>query len=150
MEHTAAEVAALAQVPVAALRRYDEAGLVHPRPGSSASGPAYGPEELERLFLVLAYEEVGLDAEGIEAALRKRPSTAAHLRAQRRLLNAQRRRIDSLLGALATALEYEEFGPAMASEEKLEMLADWRENLDPEIRLPSQRSTGTLVIDMKS
>lgn len=153
MEYTAAEVAALTHVSVERLGHYDEAGLVHPTGRAGANGPAYRPDELEQLFLVLAYEELGLGEEDIAAQLRERPTTAAHLRAQRRMLAAQRQRIEDLLSTLATALEYEESGPALSAEEKLQLLADWQQDqarTAGEIRLPSQRSPGTLVRDMKN
>ena len=153
MEYTAGEVAALAHVPVARLRQYAESGLVPPTGRSATGGRMFGEDALERLFLVLTYEELGLDESDIRAALRSRPTAAAHLRAQRRLLAAQRERIESLLTTLTTALEYEESGPAMTGEEKLRMLDDWQQDelrADREIHLPSQRTPGTLVRDMKS
>jgi DNA-binding transcriptional MerR regulator len=93
----------LAGVTVRALHHYDRLALLRPR-RTRAGYRMYGLPDLERLEQIVALKFLGIPLKQIKAVLdrdgRALPDT---LRAQRRALEAKRRRLDRAIGAIADA-----------------------------------------------
>jgi DNA-binding transcriptional MerR regulator len=112
------ELAELAHVTVRALHHYDEIGLLVPSERTEAGYRLYSEGDLERLYQILLYRELGFSLEAIAqvidgAALARR----AALRAQRDLLVEGRRRTDAVIRAVDRLLEFVEKEEKMSSEE---------------------------------
>lgn len=95
--------AELAGVTVRALHHYDRLALLKPK-RTRAGYRLYGAPELQRLEQIVALKFLGLPLRQIKAVLdRDSRSLADVLRAQRRALEAKRRRLDRAIGAIADA-----------------------------------------------
>lgn len=95
--------AQLAGVTVRALHHYDRLALLKPK-RTRAGYRLYGAPELQRLEQIVALKFLGLPLRQIKAVLdRDSRSLADVLRAQRRALEAKRRRLDRAIGAIADA-----------------------------------------------
>ena len=93
----------LAGVTVRALHHYDRLALL--RPARTRAGyRMYGPRDLERLEKIVALKCVGVPLKQIKTVLdRDARALPDVLRAQRRALEAKRRRLDRAIGAIADA-----------------------------------------------
>lgn len=115
------EVAELAHVTVRTLHHYDEVGLLVPSRRSAAGYRLYSEEDLERLYRILLYRELGfgLDAIGplVDAPALDRLSA---LRGQRELLVERRRKTEAVIRAVDRTLETLERGVRMSTEELFE------------------------------
>jgi DNA-binding transcriptional MerR regulator len=120
-EWKVSELAALAHVTVRTLHHYHEIGLLVPSARSQAGYRLYSAEDVERLYRIQIYKELGLPLETIGRML---DGPAEHreseLRAQRDLLIQKRRRMDAVIRALDRALESIEKGSPMSTEEMTE------------------------------
>ncbi|HEX7049459.1 MAG TPA: MerR family transcriptional regulator [Longimicrobiales bacterium] len=115
------EVAELAHVTVRTLHHYDEIGLLVPSERSGAGYRLYSEADLERLYQILLYRELGFPLENIgqvldAPALDRRSA----LRAQRELLVEKRRKTDAVIRAVDRVLESIERGTKMSSEEMMD------------------------------
>lgn len=112
------EVAERAHVTVRTLHHYDEIGLLVPSGRSGAGYRLYTDADLERLYRILLYRELGFPLEAIagvidDPAMDRRSA----LRAQRELLLEKRRKMDAVIRAVDRVLETMERGTQMSSEE---------------------------------
>ena len=115
------EVAELAHVTVRTLHHYDEIGLLVPSRRSDAGYRLYAEADLERLYQILLYRELGFALEAIARVLEApADQRSAALRAQRDALAEKQRRTDAVLRAVDRALESIERGEEMSSDEILE------------------------------
>ena len=91
----------LAGVTVRALHHYDRLALL--RPARTRAGyRLYGPRDLERLEKIVALKCVGVPLKQIKTVIdRDARALPDVLRAQRRALEAKRRRLDRAIGAIA-------------------------------------------------
>jgi MerR family transcriptional regulator, thiopeptide resistance regulator len=115
------EVAERAHVTVRTLHHYDEIGLLVPAERSDAGYRLYSESDLERLFQVLLYRELGFPLEAIacmldEPAVDRREA----LRAQRELLIEKQRKTGAVIRALDRMLESLEKAKPMNTEELFE------------------------------
>jgi DNA-binding transcriptional MerR regulator len=117
------EVAERAHVTVRTLHHYDEIGLLVPSGRSEAGYRLYSEADLERLFRILLYRELGFPLEAIarvidDPAMDRRTA----LRAQRELLVERRWKTDAVIRAVDRALETLEGGTEMSGDEILDGL----------------------------
>ncbi|HEX7117834.1 MAG TPA: MerR family transcriptional regulator [Longimicrobiales bacterium] len=112
------EVAELAHVTVRTLHHYDEIGLLVPSQRSGTGYRLYSQADLERLYQILLYRELGFPLESIAQVL-DAPALdrRSALRAQRELLVEKRRKTDAVIRAVDRVLESIERGTKMSSEE---------------------------------
>ncbi len=112
------ELAERAHVTVRTLHHYDEIGLLVPSERTSAGYRLYTEADLERLYRILLYRELGFTLEAM-AGMMDDPGhdRAAALRAQRELLIEKRRRTDTVIRAVDRALESVERGRTMSMDE---------------------------------
>ena len=119
------ELAALARVTVRTLHHYDEIGLLVPSARTEAGYRLYSAGDVERLYRIQIYKELGFPLEAIgrmiDAPVEDRES---ELRAQRDLLIRKRRSVDAVIRALDRALESIERGTPMSTEEMTEGFDD--------------------------
>lgn len=95
--------AELAGVTVRALHHYDRLALLRPV-RTRAGYRMYGPRDLERLEQIVALKSVGVPLKQIKTVLdRDARALPDVLRAQRRALEAKRRRLDRAICAIADA-----------------------------------------------
>ncbi len=118
---TVGELAAWAHVTVRTLHHYDEVGLLVPSDRSAAGYRLYAEADLERLFRILLYRELGFTLEAIGQLL-DAPAleSVAALRAQRKLLLDQRRKTAAIIRALDRTLAAIGKGEKMSEDEILE------------------------------
>lgn len=112
------EVAERAGVTVRTLHHYDEIGLLVPSGRTESGYRLYSESDLERLYRILLYRELGFSLEGIGRVLDD-PSydRVAALRAQRALLVEKSRRTEAVIRAVDRTLETMQRGEPMSSEE---------------------------------
>jgi DNA-binding transcriptional MerR regulator len=115
------EVAEWAHVTVRTLHHYDEIGLLAPSGRSGAGYRLYSDADLERLYQILLYRELGFPLEAIRRVMDD-PATdrPLALRAQRELLVRKRRKTDAVIRAVDRLLETMERGTKMSSDEMME------------------------------
>lgn len=98
MSYKIHEAAAMAGVTVRTLHHYDRIGLLRPRTDPANGYRLYGKAELERLRQILFFRELGFSLGEIRAFLEHPDFDGrAALENQRRLLWAQRERLDGLI-----------------------------------------------------
>lgn len=138
--HTVGEVARLAGVCVRTLRHHDAIGLLVPPRGGGNGYRRYGPADLRRLQRILAYRALGFDLDAIRRMLDDPgEDELSHLRRQRTLLQARRRRIEAMLNALDVTMEARQMGIELDPEDMLEVFGEH----DPEaLRRPRRRAGG--------
>jgi len=119
------EVAALAGVTVRTLHHYDRIGLVSPSGRSGAGYRQYAPADLDRLYQVLLYRELGFPLEEV-AILLDAPDAdpAAHLRRQHRLLRDRIERTQALVAAVEKEMEARAMGISLTPEERFEVFGE--------------------------
>ena len=135
---TTAEVARMTGVTSRTLRHYDAEGLVRPVGVGGGGVRLYGREELLRLQQVLLLRELGLGLPAVRAVVDGTTDRAAALRDHRRGLEAERDRLDRLVGTVTRTIEELEGAGAMDAEElfegfdaekqkayERELVADW-------------------------
>lgn len=69
MEYTVKALAELSGVTARTLRWYDQKGLLKPLRVSDAGYRIYGPEQVDRLQLILFYRALGLELSAIRSIL---------------------------------------------------------------------------------
>ncbi len=126
---TVGKMAEVAGVTVRTLHHYDALGLLTPGARSAAGYRLYEEADYERLQEILFYRELGFGLEGISTILRDPEyDRAGALRHQRDLLVVRKDRLQTMIGAVETALDAHEKGITMTKEEMFEVFGDF----DPE------------------
>ncbi len=130
MPLTVGQMAELAGVTVRTLHHYDALGLLTPGARSTAGYRLYEDADCERLQEILFYRELGFGLEGISTILRDPEyDRAGALRHQRDLLVVRKDRLQTMIGAVETALDAHEKGITMTKEEMFEVFGDF----DPKV-----------------
>src|SRR5688500_12194154 len=98
MSYTVGELAKLAHVSVRTLHHYDEIGLLSPSERTAAGYRVYTPCDVQRLYRVLVYRELGFDLSGI-ARILDDPAVdvLADLQRQHALLSKQVGRLRTMM-----------------------------------------------------
>jgi len=126
MPLTVGKMAELAGVTVRTLHYYDTLGLLTPDTRSEAGYRLYADADCERLQEILFYRELGFGLEEINALLQDPDyERVGALRHQRDLLVIRRDRLQTMIGAVETALEAHERGITMTKEEMFEVFGDF-------------------------
>ena len=126
MPLTVGQMAELAGVTVRTLHHYDALGLLTPRDRSGAGYRLYEDADCERLQEILFYRELGFGLDEIKSMLRNPEyDRAGALRHQRDLLVIQKDRLQTMIGAVETALDAHEKGITMTKEEMFEVFGDF-------------------------
>jgi DNA-binding transcriptional MerR regulator len=154
MHHTVGHLAQATGLTVRTLHHWDEIGLLRPAERSGAGHRRYSPEDVQRLYRILALRRLGLSLEDVSAALAAegpdlRAAVQTHLarvEAQLAAQHALRRRLVGILDAfdrlggpstdqIIDAIEVMTMSERYYTPEQLEQLADRREQLgDARIR----------------
>lgn len=124
--YTVGEVARLAHVSVRTLHHYDELGLLTPSARSDAGYRLYTHTDLEQLQQVLLYRALGLGLRGIRDLMAD-PSfdRLEALRAQRRSIEEQTRRLGAMLSLIDKTLAAEQGDAPVSQEEMFEVFGDF-------------------------
>jgi DNA-binding transcriptional MerR regulator len=117
----AAECARRTGLTVRALRVYERRGLI--KPIRSAKGwRVYGPNEIQRLNIIVTLKTLGMTLAQIRSLLKSNPPPLAQvLRMQLRVCRARRDEAQESLARVQTALETIESGKSLALEELCEL-----------------------------
>ena len=130
MSLTVGQMAEVAGVTVRTLHHYDALGLLTPDARSEAGYRLYDDADCERLQEILFYRELGFGLEEINAILRDPEyDRAGALQNQRDLLVVRKDRLQTMIGAVETALDAQEKGITMTKEEMFEAFGDF----DPKV-----------------
>ncbi|MGI9666771.1 MAG: MerR family transcriptional regulator [Acidimicrobiia bacterium] len=123
--YTVGQLAGSAGISVRTLHHYDDIGLL-PASGRTRSGyRTYTNADVDRLYAILAYRELGLGLSEIEAAVNgSAPPQAVLVDARARTEN-QIVRLEAIHSNLNTAIESLEQGVTMTPEEKLSAFGDF-------------------------
>ena len=126
MPLTVGRMAKLAGVTVRTLHHYDTLGLLTPSARSVAGYRLYEEADCERLQEILFYRELGFGLEEINTLLQDPDyERVGALRHQRDLLVVRKDRLQTMIGAVQTALEAHEKGIIMTKEEMFEVFGDF-------------------------
>ena len=126
MSLTVGQMAELSGVTVRTLHHYDALGLLTPGARSAAGYRLYEDADCERLQEILFYRELGFGLERINLLLRDPEyDRAGALRHQRDLLVLRKDRLQTMIGAVETALDGHEKGITMTKEEMFEVFGDF-------------------------
>lgn len=115
------QVADMARVTVRTLHHWDAVGLLVPSDRSDADYRLYSRDDLDRLYRILLYRELGFPLDAI-AGLLDDPEMdrRSALREQRELLVRKRHRTDALIQAVDRMLNTIDRGSIMSEEEMYE------------------------------
>src|SRR4051794_25102424 len=128
------DTAALAGVTVRTLHHYDRIGLLSPSERTAAGYRRYTAADLDRLYEVLVYRELGFPLEEV-ATLLDDPDAdpAVHLRRQHRLLRDRLERTQAMVAAVEKEMEARSMGISLTPEEKFELFgASYSEDYERE------------------
>ncbi len=115
------EVAELAHVTVRTLHHYDELGLLRPSGRSESGYRLYAREDLDRLYRVLLYRELGFTLEAIGKVLDSPVADRrAAMSAQRALLEEKAKRLRGVIRAVDRTLEAMDRGKRLEEEAMFE------------------------------
>ncbi len=118
MTYSVSNVSRIAGVTVRTLHHYDEIGLLRPSGRSAAGYRQYDDRDLERLQEVLFYRELGFGLEQITGLVDIPTFNRAQiLGRQRQLIEEEIERLQSMVGAVETALKALEEGRTMTQDE---------------------------------
>lgn len=122
---TVGAAARLVGVSVRALHHYDEIGLVEPTGRTSVGYRTYSARDIERLYQVLTYRELGFPLEQIKRLLDDPAvDTMGHLRRQRELLDGQIDRLHQMAAAIDRMMEARTMKIQLTPEEQREIFGD--------------------------
>lgn len=122
---TVGAVARLADVSVRTLHHYDAVGLVVPSGRTGAGYRTYSDDDVERLFAVLAYRELGFPLDEIRTILDDPDADAlTHLRRQRDLLAERIDHLHAMATAVDTLIEERTMGNEVTPEQLREIWGD--------------------------
>jgi DNA-binding transcriptional MerR regulator len=151
MHHTVGHLAQATGLTVRTLHHWDEIGLLRPAERSGAGHRRYSPEDVQRLYRILALRRLGLSLDDVSAALHAegpdlRAAVQTHLARVEAQLAAQRelrRRLVGILDAfdrldgpstdqIIDAIEVMTMSERYYTPEQREQLAERREQLGDE------------------
>jgi MerR family transcriptional regulator, thiopeptide resistance regulator len=116
---TVGQVATRLGVTVRALHHWDEIGLARPSLRTAAGYRLYTAGDLERLYRVVVYREIGLGLAGIRAIVDDATAdVTAALRAQRAQVAARIERLQHLGAGLDRMIDAHERGPLLTGEQQ--------------------------------
>ncbi|MBY6367012.1 MerR family transcriptional regulator [Rhodococcus corynebacterioides] len=122
---TVGAVARLADVSVRTLHHYDAVGLVVPSGRTGAGYRTYSDDDVERLFAVLAYRELGFPLDEIRTLLDDPAADAlTHLRRQRDALADRIDHLQAMATAVDTLIEERTMGQQPTPEQLREIWGD--------------------------
>ncbi|MBY6539125.1 MerR family transcriptional regulator [Rhodococcus sp. BP-349] len=122
---TVGQVATLADVSVRTLHHYDAVGLVVPGGRSPAGYRTYSARDVERLYSVLTYRELGFPLTEIKEILDDPAADALeHLRRQRALLDQRIAHLTAMANAVDTVIERKTMGTNLTPAEQREIWGD--------------------------
>jgi DNA-binding transcriptional MerR regulator len=117
--YTTKQLADLAGVSVRALHHYDEIGLLRPKRRKNGYR-AYGPDEVNRLQLILVYRASGMKLAEISRCIDEGGLVRDQLVRQRERLMAERERLDGVIATVDRTIADLEGSAAMRDDEKFE------------------------------
>ena len=117
--YTTKQLADLAGVSVRALRHYDGIGLLRPKRGENGYR-AYGPDEVNRLQLILVYRASGMRLAEIGRCIDEGGLARDQLVRQRERLMAERARLDGVIATVDRTIADLEGSATMRDDEKFE------------------------------
>lgn len=122
MEYSIQELSRLAGVTTRTLRWYDKIDLLKPSRTAESGYRLYGPEEVDRLQDILFYRALGVELAQIKECLDD-PSFCriTALRKHLTTLEAEQKRIASLIQSVKETIEAEERNISMDDEKKFEV-----------------------------
>ena len=121
MKYTVKALADLAGVTPRTLRWYHQKGLLQPQEVTEAGYRLYGPQEADRLQLILFYRELGLNLETIRTLLEAPDfDRLAALQGHLAELEARRRRLDALILTVEKTIQDAKGETIMSDKEKFE------------------------------
>jgi DNA-binding transcriptional MerR regulator len=125
---TVGNAAKLVGVSVRTLHHYDEIGLVVPSGRTSTGYRIYEPGNIERLYQVLTYRELGFALEEIRKLLDDPDiDVLEHLKDQLGLLGERIDRLRQMASAVEKMMEAKKVGIQLTPEEQREIFGDdWR------------------------
>ena len=125
---TVGVVAGMVGVSVRALHHYDQIGLVTPSRRTAAGYRVYDDADVERLYRVLTYRELGFSLERIATLLDDPDADELHqLRAQHALLTERIDRLHRMVAAGAEMMTTKKQGIRLSAAEQSEIFGDdWR------------------------
>ena len=123
MEYTVKTLAQLSGVTPRTLRWYDKEGLLKPLRITDAGYRIYGPEQVDRLQMILFYREMGVELSAIRSILSD-PDFDRTEALQNHLseLEKRRERLDALILTVQKAITETKGGSKMSDFEKFEAL----------------------------
>lgn len=122
---TVGQVARLANVSVRTLHHYDALGLVVPGGRTEAQYRVYSSADVERLYAVLAYRELGFPLDEIGALLDAPDADAVHhLRRQRAVLGQRIAHLTAMARAVDTVIEEKTMGRDLTPEQQRAIWGD--------------------------
>ena len=121
MEYTVKTLAQLAGVTPRTLRWYDKEGLLKPLRITDTGYRIYGPEQVDRLQIILFYRELGVKLSAIRSILSDPDfDRTAALQNHLSELEARRERLDALILTVQKAITETKGGNKMSDSEKFE------------------------------
>ena len=121
MEYTVKALADLSGVTARTLRWYDQKGLLKPLRVSDAGYRIYGPEQVDRLQLILFYRALGLELSAIRSLLDDPGfDRLAALQSHLAELVGRREQLEKLILTVRKTIEEAKGGTAMSDQEKFE------------------------------
>lgn len=122
---TVGQVARLANISVRTLHHYDDVCLVQPSSRSAAGYRTYSSSDVERLYSVLMYRELGFSLDRIRSILDD-PGTdpVEHLREQRVLLDRRIAHLTAMAQAVDTVIEEKTMGTDLTPEQQRAIWGD--------------------------
>lgn len=122
---TVGDVARTVGISVRTLHHYDAVGLVTPSGRSPAGYRTYSAADVERLYTVLTYRELGFSLDEIKTVVDS-PDTDAleHLRRQRDLLARRIDHLTAMAHAVDTVIEEKTMGTNPTPEQQREIWGD--------------------------
>ncbi len=125
IDYTVGKVADMAGVTVRTLHHYEQIGLLEPEQRSRSGYRHYSTTDLDRLYHILFYRELGFALPDIASILDDpQADSTHHLRRQRRLLQERLDRLSAMLAAIDRELEAHGMGTELTPEEKLEIFGE--------------------------
>jgi len=119
MEYKVKELATLAGISSRTLRYYDSIGLLSPAKTDGSGYRIYGPEEVDKLQIILFYRELDLPLEEIKELIGQSDFDALEtLKNHLHELQKKRKRLNRIIQSVNQTIQSKEENISMADEEK--------------------------------
>lgn len=143
---TIKEMSELSGVSARTLRYYDEIGLFHPTGKSEAGYRLYDDDALEALRYILYFREMDIPLSTIKEIISNPALDKNHiLEMQKKMLEAERDRINRLIDSIDAALKGAEMDFTVFSrEESEELFAAMYEHMPEEMRKATEAEFGSI------